>query len=130
MEKRVQIPGVQRYSRTTKRITVWLLAIVLPIFCSIVTYHVTLLHRAPFALHALSVIFVSMFGGLGPAPVAVLSSILSNYFVLRSVEGVLEPLRISILRSVILMVIGIFVSMMNGSRRRALDARSRSVLTN
>jgi PAS domain S-box-containing protein len=119
-EMRVKISGVARSGRVTNRIAVWALAIFLPLISSAITSHVAILHNTPFALHVLSIIFVAMVGGLGPAALGILASIFSNYIVLGDVVAKSEPLRVSVLRAVILIIIGLFVSVMNNSRRRAL----------
>jgi len=115
----VEFMGSQR---RVSRVAVWLLAAVLPILSSVITAHVAFLHKVPFALHVLCVVFIAMVGGVGPAVTAVFFSILSNFYLVRSAEGAPEQLWITSLRCLVLVLIGVFVSTMNRGRLRALAA--------
>jgi PAS domain S-box-containing protein len=108
--------------RQISRVAVWLLAVVLPILSSVITAHFAFLHIVPFALHVLSVVFIAMVGGVGPAIVAVAASILSNFYLVRGASGDPEQLWITSLRCLVLVLIGVLVSTMNRVRLRALTA--------
>jgi PAS domain S-box-containing protein len=108
--------------RRISRVAVWLLAVILPLLSSVVTAHVAFLHKVPLALHVLCVVFIAMVGGVGPAVTAVFFSILSNFYLVRSVDGAPEQLWITSLRCLVLALIGMFVSTMNRGRLRALTA--------
>jgi PAS domain S-box-containing protein len=108
--------------RRVSRIAVWILAVVLPILSSVITAHVAFLHKVPLALHVLCVVFIAMVGGVGPAFIAVVSSIFSNFYLVRSIDGPPEYLSVTALRCFVLLLIGAFVSTMNRGRLRALTA--------
>jgi len=118
----LKILGLHRLDRRSDRLAINLLAVVLPVLSSIVTDRIGFLHHTPFALHVLCIIFVAMIGGLWPAVVAVLFSIVSSYYLVIDAAGLHEPFWVTALRCGVLMVIGIFVAVMNSSRRRALTA--------
>ncbi len=110
---------VRRHDRLNDRVAVWLLAVILPVLSAFITDRITILHNIPFTLHVLAVIFVAMLGGIGPAVVAVVVSIFANYFILAGFHTA-EPFSVSAMRSVSVMLIGVFVCVMNASRRKAL----------
>src|SRR6202046_1213236 len=114
--------GFMGSQRRVTGVAVWLLAVVLPLLSSVITAHVAFLHKVPFALHVLCVVFIAMVGGVGPAVTAVFFSILSNFYLVRSAEDAPEQLWITSLRCLVLVLIGVFVSMMNRGRLRALAA--------
>jgi PAS domain S-box-containing protein len=114
--------GFHRRARPSDRLTVSVLAVVLPVLSSVITARVGFLHQTPFALHVLCVVFIAMIGGIGPVLTAVIFSILSSYYLLIGTHGHQEPFWVTGLRCGVLMIIGIFVSVMNSSRRRALAA--------
>ena len=120
--KRLKIFGLHRLDRRSDRLTINLMAIVLPVLSSIITARVGFLRHTPFALHVLCIIFVAMVGGFAPAMVAVLFSIVSSYYLVIDASGMHEPFFITALRCSVLAIIGIFVAVVNRSRHRALSA--------
>jgi signal transduction histidine kinase len=118
----LKIFGLHRLDSRSDRLTINLLAVVLPVLSSIITARIRFLHHTPFALHVLCIIFVAMIGGLWPAVIAVVFSIVSSYYLVIDASGFSEPFWVTALRCSVLMVIGIFVAVMNSSRRRALNA--------
>ena len=59
----MEIFGLHRLDRRSDRLTINLMAIVLPVLSSIITARVGFLRHTPFALHVLCIIFVAMVGG-------------------------------------------------------------------
>jgi len=118
----LKIFGLHRLDRRSDRLTIHLLAIVLPVLSSIITARVHFLRHTPFALHVLCVIFVAMVGGLWPAMVAALFSIVSSYYLVLNAAGFEEPFLITAMRCSVLVIIGIFVAVVNRGRRHALSA--------
>jgi signal transduction histidine kinase len=97
------------------------LAVLLPILSSAITARVPLLQLVPFALHFICMAAIAMLGGVIPALLAVLISLLShNYYLdkihIHSLLAWTDALRVSVL-----LISAVLISLMNRRRQLASD---------
>lgn len=115
----MQVFGSPRRNRASNQTVIGVLAVVLPLLSSIFTARLPFLRHTPLLLHVLSVVFIAMVGGLSSAFTAIIISVIASYWMLL---GAHEALWLTSLRCSVLVIIGLFVSLMNNSRRRAVHA--------
>jgi PAS domain S-box-containing protein len=76
--------GPRRFAGLTPRRLAFILAVLLPVVSSAITTRFAFFHPFPFALDFLSMAFVATLGGLAPAMLALLVTILSHGYLLLS----------------------------------------------
>ncbi|HWZ51188.1 MAG TPA: ATP-binding protein [Granulicella sp.] len=110
-----------RSRRWLLQLIAFMLAFVLPVIASAITARIPFLQSTPYALHFIAMALIAILGGLAPAVTAVLVSVLSrNYYlapghfnwVLTGIDG---------LRSSVLFISALVISLTARRRRRSAD---------
>ena len=97
----------------------YLLAVVLPVLGTLLTWYIPGLHALPYALHFLAVVAVGLLGGLAPALLTVALAVITRLCLGAAVPQSATPLALEIPRIVVLVVAALMVWLMNWSRRRS-----------
>jgi signal transduction histidine kinase len=119
---RIKLSSLERSGRRSSRSDPYTLAVVLPILAEILTTHFTRLHALPYGLHFTAMVVVATLGGLSPALLCIVCSVLSQA-IFPSYPGVVWPLTtISVLRPSALVVSAVIISLLTRNRRRASEA--------
>ena len=103
----------------SRRRVATILAVLLPIVATLLTWYIPGLRALPYALHFLAVIVVGSLGGLAPALLTVAMAILARLCFVVLMPHVALPLHVEIARAAVLVVAALLVWLMNWSRRRS-----------
>jgi signal transduction histidine kinase len=112
-------PGRSR--QWSRQALAFALAFLLPILSSAITARVPFLHLVPFALHFICMALIATLGGLVPALTAVLVSVLSHNYYLDKTHFHWILTWSDAVRSTVLLVSAVLISLMNRRRQQASD---------
>jgi len=110
-----------RDNRSFRQVSAYILAVILPILASILVQHVDHLKLVPYSPHFFSMVFIAMLGGLGPALVSILISLVSHNYLLNPAHPRLIPSLLDSLRVSTLVLSALIITLMNTRRHRASD---------
>jgi len=111
-------PSRRRAMPSYRQLT-YLIAIVLPVFCSATSVHFARFHSIPYALNFLAVAMVATMGGMIPSLVTVVSTLLSRAFFLSAGNPPSSLERADIARISVLTAAALLISLMTRNRRKA-----------
>jgi PAS domain S-box-containing protein len=103
----------------SRRGVAYVLAVVLPVLGTLLTWYIPGLHALPYALHFLAVVFVGSLGGLPPALLTVALAVFTRMGLGAALPQSATPIHLEIPRALVLTAAALLVWLMNWSRLRS-----------